>query len=83
MRPTYPHTLADVVHAVDGFLGTVVGDLPDGSIWVLRRQRRTQVYTLVHYDSPARKTRLAEEEFADRRAAVNAMASAIGLHERL
>ena len=72
MRPTYPHTLADVVRAVDGGLGTVVGDLPDGSIWVLRRQRRTGVYTLAHYDSPKRETCHQRTSFEERRPAINA-----------
>ena len=39
IRPTFPHTLDDVTRALDGGLGLVVGDLPDGSIWVLQRLR--------------------------------------------
>jgi hypothetical protein len=82
-RPTFPHTLADITHAVDGPFGLVVGDLPDGRIVVLQRGRKTPGYTLRTWDGPARRTLLAEESFAGRAAAVDAMAAAIGLDERL
>lgn len=82
-RPFFPHTLDDVTRAVDGPLGLVVGDMADGSIWVLQRRRKEGGYALTHYADPTRKAQLARREIADRREAVNAMAEAIGLGERL
>lgn len=79
IRPTFPHTLDDVTRALDGGLGLVVGDLPDGSIWVLQRLRKTGGFRLTHYDSPRRQTQLAQHAFSDRQAAIDAMARAIGL----
>ncbi len=78
-RPTFPHTLSDITRSIDGGLGIVVGDLPDGSIWVLKRNRKTADFTLSHYESPQRKTRLSHQQFEDREAAIGAMAEAIGL----
>ena len=82
-RPTFPHTLHDVVHAVDGPLGLVVGDLPDGSLWVLKRNRREPGYALTHYADSARTRVVSTQTLLDRREAVNAMARAIGLGEAL
>ena len=82
-RPYFPHTLLDVTRNVDGPLGLVVGDMPDGSIWVLRRQRKLGGYTLTHWSTPQRTDRLSQQAFDDRHAAVDAMAEAIGLQERL
>ena len=45
-RALFPHSLGDVLHAVDGPFGLVVGDLPDGTIWVLKRGRREPGFTL-------------------------------------
>jgi streptogramin lyase len=42
-RALFPHSLGDVLHAVDGPFGLVVGDLPDGTIWVLKRGRELAV----------------------------------------
>ena len=78
-RPTFPHTLADITRSIDGGLGIVVGDLPDGSIWVLKRNRKTHDFTLTHYDSPKRRETLAQEHFSGRQDAIDAMARAIGL----
>jgi len=78
-RPTFPHTLSDITRSIDGGLGIVVGDLPDGSIWVLKRNRKTSDFTLSHYDSPQRKKRLDQRVFQAREAAIKAMAEAIGL----
>lgn len=82
-RPFFPHTLSDVTRAVDGGLGLVVGDMPDRSIWVLKRDRKGGGYRLSHYADPTRAVLLQTEEHADRRLAINAMAAAIGLVERL
>ncbi len=82
-RPYFPHTLDDIVRNVDGGLGIVVGDLPDGSIWVLKRNRKSGGYRLTHYDSPKRTETHASQEHADRKTAINAMADAIGLGEHL
>jgi hypothetical protein len=78
-RPTFPHTLSDISRSIDGGLGIVVGDLADGSIWVLKRNRKTQDFTLTHYDSPQRGQRLEQKQFSERQEAIDAMAKAIGL----
>ena len=80
-RPTFPHTIDDIIRSISGGLGIVVGDLPDGSIWVLKRNRKTNNFTLKHYESPKRQQQLASQDFADRHEAVMAMARAIGLHQ--
>ncbi|MFN7142349.1 MAG: hypothetical protein ACK4YP_01115 [Myxococcota bacterium] len=82
-RPFFPHTLHDVVHAVDGPLGLIVGDMPDGTLWVLKRNRREPGYVLTQYADTARSRVLSTRTIADRREAVNAMAAAIGLGEAL
>ena len=83
-RPFFPHTLADVTRAVDGGLGLVVGDMPDGSIWVLKRERKRPGHYLLRHYADAQRSRLIEERPIEGRApAVNAMAAAIGLDERL
>ena len=82
-RPTFPHSLHDVISNVDGGLGLVVGDLPDGRIVVLRRGRKTPGYTLSTWADAQRSRLLAEEQVADRAAAINRMAALIGLDERL
>ena len=80
-RPTFPHTLSDIIRCVDGGLGIVVGDMPDGTIWVLKRNRKTSDFTLSHYDGPQRKRQLVQQQFGDRNDAIDAMARAIGLSE--
>lgn len=82
-RPFFPHTLHDVTHAVDGPLGLVVGDMPDGRLYVLKRNRKTPGWVLTEYADTQRTSTLSTRAFADRREAVNAMADAIGLGERL
>lgn len=82
-RPFYPHTMNDLVRAVDGGLGLVVGDLPDGSIWVLKRERKLGGYTLTHYSDGQRSRTLEQCSIAERGPALNAMAEAIGLDERI
>ncbi len=82
-RPSFPHSLHDVLHAVDGPFGLVVGDVPDGSIWVLRRGRREPGYTLTHYADGSRSTVLHSSVVVERRDAVNLFADAIALGERL
>ena len=78
-RPTFPHTIDDIIRSITGGLGIVVGDLPDGSIWVLKRNRKVGNFTLSHYESPQRKQLLTQQDFQDRQDAVMAMARAIGL----
>lgn len=82
-RPTFPHTMHDLVHAVDGPLGLVVGDMPDGTLWVLKRNRRSPGYLLTHFADTERSRALSTREIGERRDALNAMASAIGLGEAL
>lgn len=82
-RPSFPHTLGDITRNLDGGLGLVVGDMPDGSIWVLKRDRKTGAYTLTHWSDARRSQRLEVQEIAERVEAVNSMAAAIGLPERL
>jgi hypothetical protein len=78
-RPTFPHTLDDITRSLDGGLGLVVADLPDQSIWVLKRDRKTGGFTMTHYDSPKRTKTLEQRHFERRQAAVDAMALAVGL----
>ena len=82
-REFFPHTLDDVTRAVDGPLGLIVGDMSDGSIWVLQRRRKEGGYALTHYADSSRKTQLERHEIAERRDAINAMAESIGLRERV
>lgn len=82
-RPFFPHTIHDLTHAVDGPLGLVVGDMPDGSIWVLKRHRKQPGYRLTHYRDTARSAVLEQREIGGRVAAINAMAEAIALGESL
>ncbi len=82
-RALFPHSLGDVLHAVDGPFGLVVGDLPDGTIWVLKRGRKEPGFTLTHYADSARSRELAVERLDERRAAVNRFSTLIGLVESL
>ncbi len=82
-RPFFPHTLHDVVHAVDGPLGLVVGDMPDGALWVLKRNRKEPGYVLTQYADRARSRVVVTRTILDRHEAIDAMAAAIGLEERL
>ena len=82
-RPFFPHTMNDLVHAVDGPFGLVVGDMPDGSLWVLKRNRRAPGYTLTAYADTRRTRELSTRAIADRREALNAMSAAIGLGEEI
>ena len=82
-RPFFPHTLSDISRNVDGGLGLVAGDMPDGSIWVLKRSRKTGSYTLTHWSDAKRSQCLERQEIADRVEAINTMAAAIGMPERM
>lgn len=82
-RPTFPHTMNDLVHAVDGPFGLVVGELPDGTIWVLKRDRKGGPFVLTHYADDARTRVLSRELVADRVTALNTMSAYIGLGERI
>jgi len=82
-RPFFPHTMNDLVHAVDGPLGLVVGDMPDGTLWVLKRNRKTPGYVLTQYADAKRSAVRSTREIADRREALNAMSDAIELRERI
>jgi len=82
-RPTFPHTLRDLTHAIDGPFRLVVGDMPDGSIWVLQRGRATGAYTLTCWADARRTERRSTATHTDRVQAIHAMADAIGLTERL
>jgi hypothetical protein len=82
-RPFFPHTMNDLTHAVDGPLGLVVGDMPDGTLWVLKRNRKTPGYVLTSYADASRARETSRRDIEERRAALNAMADAIALGERL
>lgn len=82
-RPFFPHTMQDLVNAVDGGLGLVVGDMPDGSLWVLKRNRKVPGYVLTHYLDAQRSQTLSTETIADRRDALNRMSDAIRLGESI
>ena len=82
-RPFFPHTLGDVVRAVDGGLGLIVADMPDGSLFVLKRGRKTQTYTMTHYADTRRSAVLDRQTFPARAVAINHFAERIGLDERL
>jgi hypothetical protein len=82
-RTFFPHTLHDITHAVDGPLGLVVGDMPDGTLWVLKRNRKEPGYVLTEYADPQRSRVVSVKTILERREAVNAMAAAIGMGESL
>jgi hypothetical protein len=70
-RAFFPHTLNDVTHAVDGALGLVVADMPDRSIWVLKRNRKTAGYEVTHYADMQRSKVLSTEAIATRESALS------------
>lgn len=76
-RPYYPHTLDDVIRAVDGPFGLVVADMPDGTLWMLKRSRKGQGHELVHYADVQRTAERSRQAIADRDAALAAFWSAI------
>ena len=78
-RPSFPHSLHDVTHALDGIFGLVVGDLPDGRLWVLQRERKTGQYRLTCWADAARSRALEERRFDSREVAIGAFAACIGL----
>ena len=82
-RAHFPHAMHDLCHAVDGPLGLVVGDLPDGRLWVLKRNRKSPGYELSQYQDINRTMLLSKETILDRRDALNAMSRAIELGETL
>lgn len=80
-RPTWPHTMSDVIRAVDGPLGLVVGDLPSGEIVVLKRNRHSGEWSLSRFRDMSRKERLSREVLGEREVALARFAAAIGLDE--
>lgn len=82
-RAFFPHSMMDLTRAVDGALGLVVADMPDGSLWVLKRDRKGGGYALTCYVDAARSAVRSSETFTERRAALNAMADAIHLGEHI
>ncbi len=71
-RAYFPHTLNDVTNAVDGGLGLVVADMPDGSIWVLKRDRKQPgTYEITHYSDMKRSSVLGREAVVGRDVALN------------
>jgi len=82
-RTFFPHTLTDITHAVDGPLGLVVGDMPDGRLWVLKRNRKEPGYVLTEYADTQRSRVVSTRTILERREAVNAMAAAIQMGESL
>lgn len=66
-RPFFPHTFQDVANAVDGGLGLIVADMPDGSIWVCKRDRKqVGAYEITHYADMKRSAVLSRERFEGR-----------------
>jgi hypothetical protein len=91
-RPFFPHTLDDVTRAIDGPFGLVVGDMPDGALFVLKRERARigappaeggPAYELAHYADAARTRLVSRERIEGRAAAIDAFAARIGLDERI
>ena len=82
-RPYFPHTLSDVVRNVDGPLGLIAADMPDGSLFILKRNRRGGGYRLTHYADTARSAIRSQESIAERKEAINTLSKAIGLEEYL
>jgi len=82
-RPFFPHTLHDVTRNVDGPLGLIAADMPDGTLFVLKRSRRTGAYTMTHYADTRRSAVLKKIAHTQRRDAINALSEAIGLNEFL
>ena len=82
-RPFFPHTLHDVVRNVDGALGRIAADMPDGSLFILKRNRRGGGYRLTHYADTARSAVRSQEAIATRKEAINTLSKAIGLEEYL
>ncbi len=74
--------MGDVLRAVDGPFGLIVGELPDRSIWVLKRQR-SGGFLLSNYADMERSREISSRMIADRRDAINAFATAIQLGESL
>ena len=82
-RPFFPHTLQDVVRNVDGPLGLIAADLADGSLVVLKRNRRSGGYRMTHYADTARSSMRSQVTFDGRTEAINTFAQAIELGESL
>ncbi|MDG1480771.1 MAG: hypothetical protein P8R54_14340 [Myxococcota bacterium] len=82
-RPFFPHTLHDVVRNVDGPLGLIAADMPDGSLFVLKRDRRGGGYRLTHYADTARSAIQSQETVLGRKDAINLLSRNIGLGEYL
>ena len=82
-RPFFPHTLQDVIHAVDGPFGLIVADMPDGVLWVLKYKKRQGHYVLTQYADKSRKTVVSSEKIVDRTQAINVFSDRIVLGERL
>ena len=82
-RATYPHSLQDVLSAVDGTFGLVVGDLPSGEIFVLKRNRHSGEWSVSHFADASRRERRGRKVYTDRALAINRFCQAIGLGESL
>jgi hypothetical protein len=82
-RPFFPHTLNDITHAVDGPLALIVADMPDGTLWVLKRNRKAPGYVLTQYADTQRSSVVSTRTLLERREAINTMAAAIGMGESL
>ena len=82
-RAFFPHSMQDLVNAVDGGLGLVVADMPDGTLWMLKRNRKTPGYLMTQYADMARSRVLSTTTILERRDALNQMAVAIRLGEAI
>jgi hypothetical protein len=77
-RAFFPHTFDDVTRAVDGGLGLIVADMPDGSIWVCKRNRKCAgLYEITHYSDMGRTLVLSRESVDGRDAALRAYWSTV------
>ena len=78
-RPFFPHTLDDVTRAVDGPFGLVVGDMPGGELFVLKRDRKAGTFSITHYQDATRAKLLGTEAIPERGAAIRRFCERIGL----
>ena len=76
-RTYFPHTPQDVSHAVDGSFGLVVADMPDGTLWMLKRNRKTTGYEMIQYDTLSRAKEIQHCHYEGRQEALDAFWTAV------
>ena len=83
MRSASRPSLRDLAFRVDGPGGEASHHLPDGTVWVLQRDRRRGGFRLTRYDDPKQRRVLDQQHLDDRRMALNALAAALAIDDRL